>query len=98
MNEKSLFDLISFLVSSARCCVDEPPLYASFRLLDTLERLIELSSYIPHLKDDPFLKNLKKKVEENKFLVLTNPEEFKAFLDKLVVHVAKELKRRTEKD
>jgi len=95
--EEYIFRLVNFLVSSARGCIDEPPLYASFRLLDALERIIDLHLYVPCLKEDNFLKELKSVVEENKFLVLTDPEKFKVFLDELLRKLAREAGSRARK-
>lgn len=95
--EKYVFDLALFLASSARGCIDEPPAYASFRLLDALERIIELPAHIPYLKSDPFLERVKGMIEENKYLVLTDLERFKGFLDSLVREMAKEAKKRVGK-
>jgi hypothetical protein len=75
--------------------LDEPPSYASFRLLEVLERIVELQSKLSCLKKDEFLEKLKAEVGKNKFLVLKSPEQFKAFLDGLLREVAREALKRT---
>ena len=93
--DKYLFDLAVFLATSARGCVEEPHLYGPFRLVDALSRLIELPKYAACIKEEPFLAKMKRVIDEKKFLVVSDTEAFKAFLDSLVREFAKELKRRS---
>ncbi|MDH5374228.1 MAG: DUF6092 family protein [Candidatus Bathyarchaeota archaeon] len=93
--DKYLFDLAIFLATSASGCVEEPHLYGPFRLIDALSRLIELPKYATCIKEDPFLTKMKSVIDEKKFLVVSDTEAFKAFLDSLVREFAKELKRRS---
>jgi hypothetical protein len=91
-----LFDIATFLVMSARGCVDEPDLYAPFRLLDAISRLVEssrnLESYVP----DSFLEEVKKRIDEKKdsLSLASDQEQFRGFIDGLVRDFAKELKSR----
>jgi hypothetical protein len=95
MNEV-FFDIATFLVMSARGCVDEPHLYAPFRLLDAISRLVEssrsLESYVP----DSFLEEVKKRIDEKKLSLslASDQEEFRGFIDGLVRDFARELKAR----
>jgi len=89
-----LFEIAVFLATSARGCIDEPPLYGPFRLLDALSKLADFPEYETGLNPDPFLKEIKTIVDEKKFLVMYNIEEFKRALDEIVEKFAKELKKR----
>ena len=89
------FEILVFLATSARGCVDEPPLYGPLRLIDALSRLVDLPKYAPCLKEDKFLKRVKAEIDEKKFLVMFDPEKFKEFLDDVVHQFTKELKKRT---
>mgnify|MGYP001594152721 CR=1 FL=1 len=89
-----LFELALFLATSARNCIDEPPLYGPFRLLDALSRLADLTKHAAGLEEDPFLEEAKAFVDEKKFLVTSNAEGFRQAADELVERFAKELKRR----
>ncbi|MBS7615623.1 hypothetical protein KEJ45_00265 [Candidatus Bathyarchaeota archaeon] len=89
-----LFEIAVFLATSARNCIDEPPLYGPFRLLDALSKIADLPKYAPCLKDDPFLQEIKAFADEKKFLVMYGAEEFKKALDEIVEMFAKELKKR----
>lgn len=92
--DEYLFDMAVFLATSARGCVEEPPLYGPFRLLDALSRLTELPKYAICLKEDRFLARMKKVIDAKKFLVISDVEGFKALLDEVVQEFAKELKKR----
>lgn len=92
--DEYLFDVLVFLAASARGCVDEPSSYGSFRLVDALGKLLDLPKHVPCLKADPFLRRIKAEIDRKKFLVITDPEGFKKFLDELVREFARELKRR----
>jgi hypothetical protein len=89
-----LFELALFLATSARNCIDEPPLYGPFRLLDALSRLANFPKHAPCLGEDAFLNGVKIFVDEKKFLVTTDAEGFKQATDELVERFAKELKKR----
>ena len=90
-----LLELIAFLATSARGCIDEPPIYGPFRLIDALSRLIDLPKYATCLKEDDFLHKIKAEIEEKKYSVMSNTEEFQDMLDSVVLKVTKELKRRS---
>ena len=90
-----LFELALFLATSARNCIDEPPLYGPFRLLDALSRLSDFPEHASGLDTDPFLKKVKIFVEEKKFLVMSDVEGFTKAADELIETFAKELKRRS---
>jgi hypothetical protein len=90
-----LFELALFLATSARNCIDEPPLYGPFRLLDALSRLANFPEHDENLKEDLFLKEVKTFVDEKKFLVTSDVEGFKRAADELVERFARELKRRS---
>ena len=90
-----LLELVAFLATSARGCIDEPPLYGPFRLIDALSRLVDLPKYATSLKDDGFLRKIKAEIEEKKYSVMFDTVEFQNMLDNIVLQVTKELKRRS---
>ena len=77
----SHFKLLAFLITSARGCVDEPPLYGPLRLIDAAARLIEIMK--EEGKATPELLELQELIEEKKHLVMYNEKEFIEFLDTL---------------
>ena len=89
-----LFEVAVFLATSARGCIDEPPLYGPFRLLDALSKLAVFPEYARGLNPDPFLKEIKTIVDEKKFLVMYDVDGFKRAIDEIVEKFAKELQKR----
>lgn len=89
-----LFELALFLATSAQGCLNEPPLYGPFRLLDALSRLINLPNYGDSLAQDPFLKDIKDLVDSKKFLVMYDVDGFKRAIDEIVAKLTAEAKNR----
>lgn len=89
-----LFELALFLATSAQGCLNEPPLYGPFRLLDALSRLIDLPDYGESLAKDPYLKELKNFVDSKKFLVMYDVDGFKKAIDEIVMRLTVEAKNR----
>lgn len=93
-----VFDLATYLLTSARGCVDEPLLYGPLRLVETLSRLATISQHASCIETDEFLLRAKKKIDENKYLVMQSEEKFTEFLDSLIREFTAELKRRNKVD
>jgi hypothetical protein len=89
-----LLEIAVFLATSAQGCLNEPPLYGPFRLLDALSKLAEFPNYVSGLAPDPFLKEIKAIVDEKKFLVMYDVEGFKKAIEEIVEKFARELKTR----
>jgi len=90
--KSNFFTLLSFLVVSARNCVEEPKLYGPFRLIDGASKLIEILEG-EGLADEFFLK-VRRKIEDKKYSVMNSENEFIKFLDNLTLDFADELKKR----
>ena len=88
------FEVAVFLATSAQGCLNEPPLYGPFRLLDALSKIADLPDYATGLTPDPFLKEIKAIVDEKKLLVMYDVEGFKKAIDEIVEKFARELKAR----
>lgn len=89
-----LFEIAVFLATSARNCIEEPPLYGPFRLLDALSKLVDLPKYAEGLDEDPVLNEIKGIVDEKKFFVMYSVEEFTNAIEEIVDKFAKEIKQR----
>ena len=85
------FKLLAFLITSARGCVEEPPLYGPLRLVDAAARLIEIME--KEGKATPELLELQKLIEEKKDLVMYDEEGFVEFLDDLSKKLAEIIKK-----
>lgn len=92
--EERIFELSLYLLTSARGCVGEPPIYGPLRLVEGISRLVDIYSKTDSFRPDPFLQKAKKEIDENKYRVMASEEEFVAFMDKLIVEFTDELKRR----
>ena len=80
--EARVFDLIGYITSSARNLLDETPAYGPFRLVDTASRLIALLEQSG--VKSPRLTALREEIDQGKYSVTVGPDEFRAFLDRLV--------------
>ena len=87
----SHFKLLAFLITSARGCIDEPPLYGPLRLVDAAARLIEIIK--EEGKATPEIIELQKLIEEKKDLVMYDEEGFIEFLDDLSKKLAEIIKK-----
>lgn len=94
VGEEDLYELLSFLVSSAHLCVNEPRLYGTFRLIDAACRLVGFALESGQLEDDQFLRNFKEDADKSKFLLFSDEESYIQFLEDATRKIAKEMKSR----
>ncbi len=81
--EKDLYyDLICFLATSARGSVKEPNLYGSFRMVEAIERLIDVMGKRKDVED--FYLGLRDEIKKRKYSVMEDEREFIEFLDDIV--------------
>lgn len=85
-NRQDYYDLIGYLVASAKELVVDPKMYGPFRLVDAASRLIGILEK-QGVADD-FMASLKDYIDEEKFSVMTDEAGFISFLDELVTKVA----------
>lgn len=89
-----IFDLATYLVASARDCVDEPLIYGSLRMLEGVNRIIQMGEGDPRFHDE-FLSRKAGGVSNDILKVMSDRDEFRKALDVLLLEFAEELKRRT---
>ena len=94
LTEDAILELLAFLATSARLCVDEPKLYGTFRLVDAASRLIGCALQCDQLEDKQFLQQLKGEIDEKKMWLTSDQEGYYEFLDELTRKVARKLKER----
>lgn len=87
-----LFDLICYLVVSARNCVEEPKLYGPLRLAEAASRIVEIMAARGMATD--FLRSLRERIESSKYAVMTDVPAFVRMLDDAAAAVGAELARR----
>lgn len=83
MNDKEIIKLFSYMVTSARGCVDEPKIYGPFRLIDSMSRLYSI------LKENNLTRNeevskIIEKIDEKKYSCMTDEKEFVTMLDDVI--------------
>jgi len=94
VTEEALYEVLSFLVSSAHLCVVEPRLYGTFRLTDAACGLIGFALESGQLEDDRFLREFKEHAETGKFLIMTDEDAYFEFLEDATRKMAREMKAR----
>ncbi|MGM0405583.1 MAG: DUF6092 family protein [Thermoplasmatota archaeon] len=88
MNDKPIFfDLLCYMSSSAKGLVDEPKLYGPLRLLESMERIIDVLE--SNDMSNEFYTKLKEEIKENKYTVMQDEEEFVESIDNIVAMLAK---------
>lgn len=92
-DERTLFDIATYLVASARDCLDEPLVYGPLRLLEGVNRIISLSKTDPSLKD-VFLEDMEPRVSRDVLKVMSDREAFRKALDDLLRDFAEEMRKR----
>jgi hypothetical protein len=80
--EEEMFALVGYMVTSARNLVDETPTYGPFRLVDAASRLIAILEEEGMASDR--LELMRGKIDSGKYSVMTDQDEFTAFLDAIV--------------
>jgi hypothetical protein len=89
--KRGLFDLIGYMITSARGLIDEPRLYGPFRLIDGVSRLCSLLIDEDEEYSD-FYTSLKSKIDEKKYSVMNDTDAFIALMDEAVLDYTKMLK------
>jgi len=91
--QNELFNLITYMITSARGLYDEPADYGIFRLLDSAGRLLAIMESNQLM--DPFLANLKQSVDEEREGNIDS-ERQQERLDQLILKLAEELQNRLD--
>lgn len=94
ISEEALFELLSFLVTSAHLCVEEPRLYGTFRLIDAACRLLGFALEGGQLESEQFLRAFKEDADQRKFLLFSDEACYLEFLEDATRTLAKEAKSR----
>ena len=87
--DKEIFELICYMVVSARNLIHETRMYGPFRLIDACSRLIGILE--EEGSSNEFLDGVKAAIEANKYKVMTGEEGFVAFLDDLILDMVERL-------
>jgi hypothetical protein len=88
VTDNAAFRLATFLVTAARDVIDEPEIYAPFRMIDAVDRLMANEF------DDDFLREIQPELERIKYTVMSDRDAFIASLDDVAAAFATEARRR----
>jgi len=88
--KEKLFDLICYMIVSARNLDRETKMYGPFRLVDAASKLIEILE--KNAICDEFFSQVRTIIESNKYKLMADKEEFVSFLDDLVLKMMVKLK------
>lgn len=87
-----LFPLAAFLATSARGGLEEGIFTTTFRLVDTISRLMKI---FPEVLEDPFFRDVADFLDRNQNRAyLMSEEEYEKFLDDLLRRFANEICKR----
>lgn len=83
MEEKDIIKLFTYLITSARGCIDEPKIYGPFRLIDSVSKLYNLLKESNLVKSEEIAKIIEK-IEGKKYSCMTDEKEFVRMLDDII--------------
>ncbi|MFW6072335.1 MAG: DUF6092 family protein [Thermoplasmatota archaeon] len=90
MNEDPFYDLFCYMASSARGLIDEPEEYGPLRLIESIERLVDILDEEELIENQEIYLKIREEIEEKKYSVMSDMDEFTELLDDIVVELAKE--------
>ena len=83
--EEKIFELVSYMVTSARNLLEEPARYGPFRLVDAVSRLIDILEEAGNSSER--LNSIREKIESGKYSAMGTEKEFEEFLESTVFAV-----------
>lgn len=78
------------MASSARGLIDEPEEYGPLRLIESIERLVDILDEEELIENQEIYLKIREEIEEKKYSVMSDMDEFTELLDDIVVELAKE--------
>lgn len=83
--EEDVFEVVCYMISSAANLPREAKAYGPFRLIDTASRLIAALEHSGIQSDR--LESIRGEIEQGKYVVMTDEEEFDQTLQRLALHL-----------
>ena len=90
-----LFEITSFLITSAKRCLGPEYMYGAGRLVQTLNLLSYLPEYVPSLKGNELLNRVRRFVESDQHW--WHGEKLNAFIEEMSTNLLTEIKSRIAK-
>lgn len=94
--EDDVLSILGYLVSSAELCLDDPPLYGSFRLLDAANRFLGILLDKEPVRGDTFFRELKEQLDVKKDWLMYDQEGYRDFVRQVPMLLARYLRARAE--
>ncbi len=83
MDRKDFVKILTYIVTSARGCVEEPKIYGPFRLMDTASKMYYMLKD-NGLIDDEEIEKIINNIDEKKFSCMTDEQEFISMMDEII--------------
>ena len=80
--EEKIFELVSYMVTSACNLLEEPARYGPFRLVDAASRLIDILEESGNSSER--LNSIREQIESGKYSAMSTEKEFEEFLESTV--------------
>jgi hypothetical protein len=90
--DEGLFELIGYLLTSARGLFDEPAEYGPFRLVEAASRLSGLLAEGGG-RHEGSLRLMQRTIDEGKLSMMTDPQAFARLLDQTILEFTRLLKQ-----
>jgi hypothetical protein len=85
VSEQNMFDFLSYLVTSARLCLDEPEHYPILRLIDGARRLIHMVIDMDELEERTSLEDVLHKLDMSMTYAETDSDVLSETLDEIIL-------------
>ena len=92
----ALFELATYLIASARDCLEEPLIYGPLRMIVGVEKIIEMGGLDPSLHDE-FLESKRGSIAKETLAVMSDREAFSKTLDDILLAFSDEMRKRALK-
>jgi uncharacterized protein DUF6092 len=92
-NRMPSFELATYLVASARDCLEEPLVYGPLRMLVGVDEIVNSMERGLEPRDE-FLIKMRKRIWDNVITVMNDREAFAQALDSILAQFAEEFKSR----
>jgi hypothetical protein len=92
----ALFELATYLIASARDCLEEPLIYGPLRMIVGVEKIIEMGKLDPSFRDE-FLEAKRGTIAKETLAVMSDRKAFSKTLDEILLAFSDEMRKRTIK-
>lgn len=86
MNNYDFLQYMSYIISSAKGCLKEPKIYGPFRIVDSIEVLINLLEK-NNINVDNEIKTIAKNIHNKKLSFMEDENEFVQMLDEVTIDI-----------